>query len=49
MRQSAVAGALIKPAEALERIEKVETLVADKTGTLTEGRPRSSRPSLRPG
>ena len=33
-------GVLIKDAEALERIEKVDTLVVDKTGTLTEGRPK---------
>jgi Cu+-exporting ATPase len=33
-------GILIKNAEALERFEKVDTLVVDKTGTLTEGRPR---------
>ena len=33
-------GVLIKDAEALERMEKVDTLVVDKTGTLTEGRPR---------
>ena len=33
-------GVLIKNAEALERLEKVDTLVVDKTGTLTEGRPR---------
>lgn len=33
-------GVLIKNAEALERFEKVDTLVVDKTGTLTEGRPR---------
>ena len=33
-------GVLIKNAEALERGEKVDTLVVDKTGTLTEGRPR---------
>ncbi|MBA4337537.1 MAG: copper-translocating P-type ATPase [Hyphomonas sp.] len=32
-------GVLIKNAEALERLEKVDTLVLDKTGTLTEGRP----------
>ena len=31
---------LIKNAEALERLEKVDTLVVDKTGTLTEGRPK---------
>jgi Cu+-exporting ATPase len=34
------AGVLIKNAEALERMEKVDTLVVDKTGTLTEGRPK---------
>ena len=33
-------GVLIKNAEALERLEKVDTLVIDKTGTLTEGKPR---------
>jgi P-type Cu+ transporter len=33
-------GVLIKNAEALERLEKVDTLVVDKTGTLTEGKPR---------
>ena len=32
-------GVLIKNAEALERLEKVDTLVVDKTGTLTQGRP----------
>jgi len=32
-------GVLVKNAEALERLEKVDTLVVDKTGTLTEGRP----------
>src|SRR3984957_3398501 len=34
------AGVLIKNAEALEILEKVDTLVLDKTGTLTEGKPR---------
>jgi heavy metal translocating P-type ATPase len=38
--RGAQAGVLIKNAEALERLEKVDTLVIDKTGTLTEGRPR---------
>jgi P-type Cu+ transporter len=38
--KGATAGVLIKNAEALERFEKVDTLVADKTGTLTEGKPR---------
>ena len=33
-------GVLIRSAEALERLEKADTLVCDKTGTLTEGRPR---------
>ncbi|WP_228069708.1 copper-transporting P-type ATPase [Marivivens aquimaris] len=36
----AQAGVLIKNAEALERFEKVDTLIVDKTGTLTEGKPR---------
>jgi P-type Cu+ transporter len=38
--KGAGAGVLIRSAEALERLEKVDTLVVDKTGTLTEGRPR---------
>ena len=38
--KGAGAGILIKSAEALERMEKVDTLLVDKTGTLTEGRPR---------
>ncbi len=37
--RGAQSGVLIKNAEALERLEKVDTLVIDKTGTLTEGRP----------
>jgi P-type Cu+ transporter len=37
--RGASAGVLIKNAEALERMEKVDTLVIDKTGTLTEGKP----------
>jgi Cu+-exporting ATPase len=37
--RGATAGVLIKNAEALERLEKVDTIVVDKTGTLTEGRP----------
>ncbi len=36
-------GVLIKSAEALERMEKVTTLVVDKTGTLTEGKPTVTR------
>lgn len=38
--RGAMAGVLIKNAEALETLEKVDTLVVDKTGTLTEGKPR---------
>ena len=38
--KGATAGVLIKNAEALERMEKVDILVVDKTGTLTEGKPR---------
>src|SRR5205814_8978017 len=38
--RGATAGVLVKNAEALETLEKVDTLVVDKTGTLTEGRPR---------
>jgi heavy metal translocating P-type ATPase len=38
--RGAQAGVLIKNAEALERMEKVDTIVVDKTGTLTEGRPK---------
>jgi Cu+-exporting ATPase len=37
--RGAQAGVLVRNAEALERMEKVDTLVIDKTGTLTEGRP----------
>ncbi len=38
--KGASVGVLIKNAESLERFEKVDTLVVDKTGTLTEGKPR---------
>src|SRR5262249_8398665 len=38
--RGAQSGVLIKSAEALERMEKVDTLVVAKTGTLTEGRPK---------
>ncbi len=38
--RGAHAGVLVKNAEALEKLEKVDTLVLDKTGTLTEGKPR---------
>ncbi|MFO0823261.1 MAG: heavy metal translocating P-type ATPase [Gemmataceae bacterium] len=38
--RGATAGVLIRSAEVLERLEKVNTVVVDKTGTLTEGKPR---------
>ena len=38
--RGATSGVLVKHAEALERLERVDTLVLDKTGTLTEGKPR---------
>ena len=38
--RAATAGVLIRDAEALETLEKVDTLVVDKTGTLTEGKPK---------
>jgi P-type Cu+ transporter len=37
--RGATSGVLVKNAEALERLERVDTLVLDKTGTLTEGKP----------
>ena len=37
--RGAQGGVLIKKAEALERMEKIDTLVVDKTGTLTESKP----------
>jgi P-type Cu+ transporter len=40
--RGATVGVLIKNAEALEALERVDTLVVDKTGTLTEGKPRLS-------
>jgi Cu+-exporting ATPase len=40
---------LVRQAEALQRLEKVDTLVFDKTGTLTEGRPRVTEISVQPG
>ena len=45
--RGAHAGVLIKNAEALETLEKVDTLVVDKTGTLTEGKPRVTSTSDR--
>src|SRR5271156_122067 len=47
--KGAGAGVLIKSADALERMEKVDTLVIDKTGTLTEGRPRVTTVVTAPG
>jgi Cu+-exporting ATPase len=47
--RGAGAGVLIRHAEALERLERVDTLVVDKTGTLTEGTPTVSRIALTPG
>lgn len=41
--RGAKAGVLIRNAEALERMEKVDTLVVDKTGTLTEGKPKITK------
>ena len=41
--RGAHAGVLIKNAEALETLEKVDTLVVDKTGTLTEGKPQTGQ------
>jgi Cu+-exporting ATPase len=40
--KGATAGVLFKDAQAIETLEKVDTLVVDKTGTLTEGKPRMS-------
>ena len=47
--KGASAGVLIKNAEALQRFETVDTLVVDKTGTLTEGKPRVMRVVPAPG
>jgi Cu+-exporting ATPase len=47
--KGASAGVLIKNAEALERFEKVDALVVDKTGTLTEGKPRVTAIVAAPG
>ena len=47
--RGAQAGVLIKNAEALERMEKIDTLVIDKTGTLTEGKPKVVAVSPAPG
>src|SRR5919109_1977412 len=47
--RGATAGVLVKNAEALEVLEKVDTLVMDKTGTLTEGKPRLTSVVAMPG
>jgi Cu+-exporting ATPase len=47
--RGALAGVLIKNAEALETMEKVNTLVVDKTGTLTEGKPKLTSVIALPG
>lgn len=47
--RGAMAGVLIKNAEALEVLEKVDTLVVDKTGTLTQGKPSLVSVVARPG
>ena len=47
--RGAQAGVLIKNAEALERFEKIDTLIVDKTGTLTEGKPQLVAVLAEPG
>src|SRR5665648_74709 len=47
--RGAQSGVLIKNAEALERFEKIDTLVVDKTGTLTEGKPSVTAIRVRDG
>jgi len=47
--RGAVAGVLVKNAEALEVMERVDTLVLDKTGTLTEGKPALAKVVAAPG
>ena len=47
--RGAAAGVLIRNAEALERLERVDTLVVDKTGTLTEGAPAVTRVAIAVG
>ena len=47
--RGAVAGVLVKNAEALEVMERVDTLLVDKTGTLTEGKPALAKVVAAPG
>jgi Cu+-exporting ATPase len=47
--RGAAAGVLFKNAEAIEQMRKVDTLVVDKTGTLTEGRPKLATVVAQPG
>jgi Cu+-exporting ATPase len=47
--RGAQAGVLVRNAEAIERLEQVDTLVVDKTGTLTEGKPRLTEVVAAPG
>lgn len=47
--RGAQAGILVKNAEALERLAQVNTLLIDKTGTLTEGKPKLTQIRLQPG
>jgi len=47
--KGATAGVLFRDAEAIEELRKVDTLVVDKTGTLTEGKPRLAAVRARPG
>ena len=47
--RGAQGGVLIKDAEALERFEKIDTIVVDKTGTLTEGKPKVVAVRTTPG
>ncbi|HXH24001.1 MAG TPA: heavy metal translocating P-type ATPase [Vicinamibacterales bacterium] len=47
--RGAQAGVLVRNAEAIERLEQVDTLVVDKTGTLTEGKPRLTDVVAAPG
>jgi Cu+-exporting ATPase len=47
--RGALAGIFVKNAEALELLEKVDTIVVDKTGTLTDGKPRVTSVAAAPG